>query len=128
MNPLLLWLTTVVFGTALGLGAAVFGLLILLGALPVVALVMASRTKRVGLSGLLFGFGAIWLLMIARVRAQCSAGEAYGCYSATEDAWVAIAAGAVAAALVLLVWALASRRRRVGPGKTEALGPPPANG
>jgi hypothetical protein len=119
MNPLLLWLTTAVFGVALGLGAAVFGLLVLLGALPVLGLVIVSPTKRIGLSGLLLGFGAIWLLMIVRVRAECSAGLVYGCYSAAENAWFAIAAGAVGVALILLVSTLASRRRRGGPGKIE---------
>lgn len=117
VSRLLLWLTATVLGAAIGLGTGFFPLLIL-AALPVVALVVLSDAKRVGLSGLLLGFGGIWFLMISRVRELCARGEASSCYSSVEDAWFNAALVSLIVAAVLLLWAAGSHlasQRRVGP-------------
>jgi len=61
MNPIVLWLATFVFGLAIAVGTIWFGFVIL-GIVPVIALVAASNTKRLGLSGLLLGFGGFYLV------------------------------------------------------------------
>ena len=61
MNPLVLWLTTSVFGLAMAVGTIWFWFVVF-GVLPVLALVAASNAKRLGLSGLLLGFGGVYLV------------------------------------------------------------------
>lgn len=92
MNPLLLWLATFVFSLAIAVGTIWFGLVVL-GVLPVLALVAASNAKRLGLSGLLLGFGGLYLV---------------------ESRWIFFAALLVGTGLVLAVAVIAESlvRRR----------------
>jgi len=108
LNPVLLWLTAMVIGAAIGLGSGFLPFLVV-AALPVLVLVARPDAMRLGLSGLLVGFGGIWFLMISCVREQCAQGEVSGCYSSAENAWFGVAVGSLVAAAVLLGWATGSR-------------------
>lgn len=77
MKPAILWTTTFVFGLTISAGTIWFWF-VLLGLLPVLGLVAASRTKRVGLSGLLLGLGGFYLVVstwtaVALVLVGCGA-------------------------------------------------------
>lgn len=70
MNPLALWIVCLVLGAGDALLTGLFGGVIFGGILFVLALPLAVRGDRASaLSGLLLGFGATWLALMARQSA-----------------------------------------------------------
>jgi hypothetical protein len=105
MNPLLLWITTAVLGAAAVLITSIGGLLgsvlFLLLATPLVV----RGNHAVALSGLLMGFGGLWLFAMARQAATGGTLDNAGF-------WTAVGVVPLAVGSVLLVVAVAGARRR----------------
>jgi hypothetical protein len=108
-----IWLYAAVFGAAIGLGTLVFGLLILVGLIPVALIVIASRAKIAGAGGLGVGFGGIWTLTTIAAGEGCgpvnSGASTTGCWPPESFLFVSVGALVLGVALTAAV-AVGARR------------------
>jgi hypothetical protein len=107
MRPVPLWIVTFVLGGAGALLTGLFG--VFLGGLFVVlGLALAVGHRWVVISGLLTGFGATWLVLLA--SASTSGGQLDN-----AGAWTALGVIPLALGLVsLAIWIVRSRPTRIG--------------
>jgi hypothetical protein len=107
------WVAGLVLGVALGfvgLEAPSIGLGLVVLAMVVLGL-KAPRTA--GIGGLAFGFGVLWVLVLARGLLYCSNGTWQGCSSSpTTEVFLAIGAIILLIGIVLSVVALTGRALR----------------
>jgi len=102
MNPVLLWVTTVVLGSAASLLVGIGGVLGFVFFLLAVPLVL--RPRLVALSGFLTGFGGSWLLMMERQSAS-------GGRLDDADFWLAVGIVPLVIGVVLAVGGVVIRAR-----------------
>lgn len=80
-------------------------------AFAVPALIAGPRLT--SMSGLLTGYGAIWLVLLGRVALQCRARDGeIGCQAPGIEAWLMAGAALLAVGVALTVVAVGRRRRR----------------
>jgi hypothetical protein len=105
MNPVLLWVTTVVLGLAASLLVGVGGVLGFVFVVLAGALVLRGA-RLVALSGLLTGFGGSWLFMMERQFAS-------GGRLDNADFWLAIGTVPLVIGVALAVGVVVIRARGV---------------
>jgi hypothetical protein len=99
MNRVLLWITAAVLGAAATLMTS-FGLLAVVIFLPLAVPLIVRGDRLVALSGLLTGFGALWLFFMARQSA--TGGTLDNAQLWTAVGVVPLVIGCVALALVVV--------------------------
>ncbi len=95
------WLFGAVAGATAGLGTALAGTLPALVAILSLMWAVTRPQRLAALSGVLIGFGGVWLALLSNVAVRCQA----GCAAPGIGGWIAIAA--VMSALGLAAGALA---------------------
>jgi hypothetical protein len=110
MNPVLLWVTTVVLGLAASLLVGVGGVIGFAFIVLAVPLVLRGR-RAVALSGLLTGFGGSWLFMMERQFAS-------GGRLDNADFWWAVGIVPFVIGVALVVGVVMLRARRALAART----------
>lgn len=100
LNPLLLWFTSAVLGMAGAVLTGSFGLGAALVALVLATPLVLRGDRLVALSGLLIGFGGLWLLLLATQLAS-------GGQLSDARRWIVVGAAPLAIGFVVLVLRLA---------------------
>jgi hypothetical protein len=104
LNPILLWLTSAVFGMAVALLTGSFGLGAALIALVLAMPLVLRGDRLMALSGLLIGFGGLWSLLLASQIAS-------GGRTSDPERWILVGAATLGFGFVLLVLRLARTLR-----------------
>ena len=99
------WLTGLVAGSIVGLGALVAGALAALFGLMAIVAALRLPQRLAVIGGLLLGIGASWVALLLRADLACDV----DCVSPDLTGWYALGAGLVVAGAVLTAWTIRAR-------------------